>query len=515
MDGHRTVNAARLTLINGLLRAAGRDPEHPAIVCEGRSIRYGELGERIRRVAAAASALGLAPGSHVTLLAPNCLEYVELVAGLSGAGLAVVTANPHLTPTELRAILGDSESQALFVHPHCEEAAREAGVIDLEHVFVIGSSYDAWREKARADATLPKVSEEATFAISYTSGTTGKPKGVMLSHRSRTLTFMAMAGEYGCFGPTDHTVATAPLYHGGGFAYGVAPLLFGGTVTITPKFEPEELLATLEATRASNVFVVPTHVSALFALPKSTLDRRPLADLRVMISNAAPLPQRDKERIVAQWGPGRLFEAYGSTEGGIVSNLRPPDQLRKRDCVGLPFPWTEIGIFDEAGERLPTGETGELYTRSPYHFNGYWKQPEASAAIRRGEWLTAGDLGRIDDEGYLYIVGRSKDMIISGGVNIIPAEVEAALAEFPGIVESAVVGIPDPHWGERVVACVVSEGALDQAALDGHCRENLARFKVPKNFLLVPELPRNPTGKLLRRVLREQAAAELTDSGGE
>ncbi len=504
------MNAAGLTLPNGLLRAAGRDPEHLAIVCEGESLRYGQLGERIRRVAAAAGALSLSPGSHVTLLAPNCLEYVELVAGLSGAGLAVVTANPHLTSPELRAILEDSDSHALFVHPTCEETAREAGGIDPERVFVIGSTYDAWREKASATAALPDVSEESTFAISYTSGTTGKPKGVMLSHRSRTLTFMAMAGEYGCFGPSDHTVATAPLYHGGGFAYGVAPLLFGGTVTITPKFEPEGLLQTLESTRASNVFVVPTHVSALFALPKATLDRYPLSDLRVIISNAAPLPQRDKERIVAQWGPGRLFEAYGSTEGGIVSNLRPPDQLRKTDCVGLPFPWTEIGIFDEAGKRLPDGETGELYTRSPYHFNGYWKQDEATAAIRRGEWLTAGDLGRIDDEGYLYIVGRSKDMILSGGVNIIPAEIEARISEFPGVIESAVVGIPDERWGERVVACIVSEGTLDSEALDRHCRDGLAPFKVPKNFLFVPQLPRNPTGKMLRRVLREQAVAELS-----
>jgi long-chain acyl-CoA synthetase len=349
------------------------------------------------------------------------------------------------------------------------------------------------------------VSDESSFAISYTSGTTGQPKGIMLSHRSRALSFLAAAAEYGCYGPEDHAIAVAPLYHGGGFVFGVAPLFTGGCCTILSSFDPERLLHYLEVTHATNIFVVPTHVSAVFALPSTTLNRHRFPALKTIISNAAPLPQSAKEQMVAYFGEGILYECYGSTEAGIVTNIRPTDILRKPDSVGQPFPCTEIAILDNDGQPVPAGDKGHVYSRSPYLFNGYWNKPDETAQVWRNGWVTAGDLGRQDEDGFLYIEGRAKDMIITGGINVYPKEIENVLTTFAGISEAAVVGIPDAHWGERVVAFLVSDQSEpDLAALGTHCKAQLSNFKIPKEYRIVDDLPRNPTGKLLRRVLREQ-----------
>lgn len=497
-------NTASLTIGRGIRITAARAPTKTAIHCDGVALTYGELSARIFRVAQAALASRLGPGTNVTLLAPNCLEYVEIVAGLSDVGIVVVTANAHMTSSELNAILADSDSHALFVHPMCANVAASSDASNRGPVFSIGSSYEQWRDQHHDVLPLPVVADDSTFAISYTSGTTGEPKGIMLSHRSRTLTFLAMAAEYGCYGPDDHGLAVAPLYHGGGFAFGVAPLFTGGCCTILSSFDPEQLLSRLEATQATSVFVVPTHVNALFALPEATRARYRYPHLKTVISNAAPLPQSAKEQLVAYFGEGRLFECYGSTEAGIVSNIRPLDVLRKRDSVGLPFPYTEIAIFDDDGCPVAAGEKGVVYSRSPYLFNGYWKRPKETAAVWHEDWLTAGDLGRQDEEGFLYIEGRAKDMIISGGVNIYPKEVETVIESFPGVTEAVVVGVPDPHWGERVVAFVVGEDNVDIVALEAHCRAELSNFKVPKEYRIVDSVPRNPTGKLLRRVLRDE-----------
>ena len=499
-------NATSLTIGRGIRNSAARAPAKIAIRCDGVSLPYGELSARILRVAQAALASGLGPGDNVTLLAPNCLEYVEIVAGLSDVGVVVVTANSHMTSSELNAILTDSDSRALFVHPVCADVAAGSDAANRGPVFSIGSSYEQWRDQRYDVLPLPVIADDSTFAISYTSGTTGKPKGIMLSHRSRTLTFLAMAVEYGCYGPDDHGLAVAPLYHGGGFAFGVVPLFTGGCCTMLSSFDPEQLLRELEATQATSVFVVPTHVSALFALPEATRARYRFPHLKTVISNAAPLPQSAKEQLVDYFGEGKLFECYGSTEACIVSNIRPGDVLRKRDSVGLPFPYTEISILDDDGHPVTPGDSGVVYSRSPYLFNGYWKYPEETAAAWHEDWVTAGDLGRQDEEGFLYIEGRAKDMIISGGVNIYPKEVETVIERFPGVAEAVVVGAPDPHWGERVVAFVVGKGKaeVDIVALEAHCRTDLSNFKVPKEYRLVDSVPRNPTGKLLRRILRDE-----------
>ena len=330
----------------------------------------------------------------------------------------------------------------------------------------------------------------------------------MLSHRSRTLTFYAMAVEYGCYSPDDRALAIAPLYHGAGFAYAVAPIFFGGTCEILPRFEPEQVLALIDELKVTNAFFVPTHFHAIFELDDRILRRYASDSLRAIISNAAPLPQVTKERIVEYFGEGLLHETYGSTEAGLVCNLRPPDQLRKQQCVGLPFPCTQVRVKDDDGHAVTPGDVGELFSASPCLFNGYWGLPEATAETFRDGWLSVGDMARQDDEGYIYLVDRKKDIIISGGVNIYPREIEEVLLTHSSVAEAAVVGEPDDYWGEAVRAVVVLGSPADatEAELLDHCGERLARYKLPKSFSLVEALPRNAAGKILKRELRRTGA---------
>jgi len=350
------------------------------------------------------------------------------------------------------------------------------------------------------------VPEWEAFAIPYTSGTTGKPKGVLVPHRSRILTFYGMAAEYGCYSPDDRFLALAPMCHGAGIAYSMATIYFGGYVQLMNKFDPEETVRQLHDDNISGVFFVPSHFFSMFSLEKSTLDRYQEMDLRAIISNAAPLPQATKEQIVDYFGAGLLHETYGSTEAGVVSNLRPKDQLRKQRCVGLPFTTTLIKIVRPDGVECDPDEVGELYSLSPFLFNGYWQKPEETSQAFKDGWVTVGDLARRDDEGYIYIVDRIKDMVISGGVNVYPREIEEVLIQHPNISEVAVIGVPDERWGERLKAYVVAEsgGPLETAELLAHCEGKLARFKVPKEFEQLDALPRNVAGKVVKTDLRNR-----------
>lgn len=487
-----------------------RAPKKTALSLGESRLTYQQLVERIDRVATLArDGLNLRPGDHAALMAPNCLEFVEIVCGLASAGVPPAMINPRLTSGEVAYIANDSGARVLFVHESLVDVVSEAELDSVERVIVIGGDYEQLLGQARASEPAG-VEEWDPFCISYTSGTTGNPKGAVLSHRSRALTFFAMAVEYGCYSPEDRAIAIAPLYHGGGFAFAMAPIAFGGTCEILPKFDPEHVLRLIPELGITNTFMVPTHFNALFALEESVLHGADVSSLRTIISNAAPLPQATKERIVEWLGEGILHETYGSTEGGIVTNLRPPDQLRKEQCVGLPFPCTEVRLLDEHGEQVERGEVGELYSRSPYLFNGYWKLPEETSGAFRDGWLSVGDMARADEEGYIYIVDRKKDMIISGGVNVYPREVEEVLHEHPEVAEAAVVGVPDEYWGEAVSAVVALRPGATATSEDivEFCGSRLASFKLPKNVTVVDSLPRNAAGKVLRRELREPWQAE-------
>jgi acyl-CoA synthetase (AMP-forming)/AMP-acid ligase II len=496
-----------LTLGRLVRASAARAPDKTALICADKQLTYRQLVRRMNQVAALARhGWGLQPGDRVALLAPNCPEYLELVLGLSDVGAIVATLNNRLSAAELAAILADCTPRVLLVHPSCAALVDKGWAADMR-IVMLDASYDALLLKASDRSTEVAVPEWAAFGLAYTSGTTGLPKGVLLPHRSRALTFLGMAAEYSCFGVDDHFLVVTPLSHGAGFVFGAAPLALGGTVTILPGFEPIDVLDRLASGVHTGVFMVPTLFHRWFALPSMEVAKRPLKNIKAIISNAAALPQPTKELIVAAFGPGLLHETYGSTEAGIVTNIRPADQLRKSNSVGTPFPMMEVELRDETGAVVGDGAVGELFCRGPYSFNGYWNCTDDTAETLRDGWITVGDMAVRDAEGFYHIVDRKKDMVISGGINIYPREIENVIATLSGVGEVAVVGLPDPEWGERVHAFIVAKGPPPKpdAVIDA-CRARLAGYKVPRGISFISELPRNAGGKILKKDLRQRGA---------
>ena len=490
-----------VTMASGIRCSLARAPGKVALICDGRELTYAQLVDRIDRVAALAPALGLQPGDRAAIVSANCLEYLEIVDGLADAGIAVATPNPHQTAAEIGFILEDCGARVVFTSAQSEPLVRACR--SVERVIVIGPAYEDLLARSHP-APRPDVAEWAAFSIPYTSGTTGKPRGVVLPHRSRALVGFCMASEYGCYGPDDRFLAVTPMFHGAGFSFAHAAVFFGGTCEIMTSVVPEQVLRRLSDGRATGTFLVPTIFNALFALERPVLDRYRTNGLRALISNAAPLPQRTKEVIVDYFGEGLLHECYGSTEAGIVCNLRPGDQLRKQQCVGQPFTMNQVKLLGDDGAPVKRGDVGELYSTSPCLFLGYWDKPEATAAAMRDGWFSAGDLAWQDGDGCYYIVDRKKDMYISGGVNVYPREIEELLVRLPGVREAAVVGVADEYWGETGKAFLVLEpgATLPPEAVVAACKEKLAGFKVPRHVAYTDSLPRNAAGKVLKTELR-------------
>ena len=494
-----------MTMASGIRASRARGPGKTALICGGRSLTYAQLVERIDKVAQVAIGLGLRKGDRAAIVATNCLEYIEIVDGLAEAGVAVATPNPKQTAAELGYILNDCGARVVFVAAALEPLLRAATCPVIERIVVIGPEYEDLLLQARP-AAVPAVEEWDAFSIPYTSGTTGKPRGVVLPHRARVQVGFCMASEYGCYGPDDRFLAITPLFHGAGFSFAHAAVFFGGTCEILQGFEPEATLRALSLNGATGTFMVPTLFNAIFALEQPLLDRYRGSPLRALMSNAAPLPQRTKEVIIDYFGEGLLHEMYGSTEGGIVTSLRPKDQLRKAQCVGHPFTMNEVKLLDEAGQPVVRGQVGELFNKSPCLFLGYWNNPEATGAAMRDGWFSAGDLAWEDEDGCYYIVDRKKDMYISGGVNVFPREVEEFLFRLPGVADAAVVGVPDAYWGETGKAFLVMRPGEAIAPDDvfAACKQGLAGFKVPRHVTFVDSLPRNAAGKVLKTDLRQR-----------
>lgn len=504
-DSIRAGASRSILIADGIRAAAARTPEKTAIIESGRRLTYRALVERIDRVSNLAHAgLGLRPGDFAALLLPNRLEYMELVCGLSSAGVAVATIGPAALPPEIGFICDDSRARVLFVAPELEAAARAASPASVERYVVLGPEYDSLLAAASSARCGVAASETDVFSVPYTSGATGRAKGVMLAHRGRVLSCYAMAVEHGCYGPDDRAIATTPMFHGAGFLTALVPIFFGGSVEILPRFDIERLLGAICANAATSAYMVPTHFAAMFALGEAAR-RYDLRSLKAVISGTAPLAQAMKARIIEVFGEGRLYERYGTTETSIATVLRPADQLRKIACVGQPLHATHVRVLDDDGNDLPPGAVGELAVASPYQFAGYLNLPQETARAIRGDWFVTGDLARLDEEGYVYIVDRKNDMIISGGENVYPREVEEILLAHPAVAECGVTGAPHAHWGEAVTAFVALRPGMEATAEDlmAACRERLSPYKVPKEIRFVPALPRNTMGKVLRRALRD------------
>ncbi|MFL5846414.1 MAG: class I adenylate-forming enzyme family protein [Solirubrobacteraceae bacterium] len=491
--------------------SARRYPDRVAVADERSTLTYAAYRERTVQVANALLDDGLAGGDRVGVLLANSMEYAEVIFGMARAGVIAAHLSFRSSPSELCNLLLDSNARTLVYD--AEFAEDVAALLALgewvpelplvrvgDEDGVEARSYPTWRDAASAKD--PPPSTEPVFYLGYTSGTTGRPKGARITQTSRVLTAIAACTEYQ-LGPDDANLMFTPMHHGGPLVFVLAPAVAGGRLVIMRRFDPEIAWETIEKEGITNAFVVPTILGRLAQARDGAGTAPP--SLRVLVSNAAPLPTPTKEAILRA-APGlSLHEFYGSTEAGIVTNLRPEDQLRKVRCAGQPLLLTEVEIRGPGGEVLPPGEVGELFSRSPFLFDGYHDRPEATAEALVDGWVTAGDLARTDEEGYVYIVDRKKDLIISGGVNIYPLEIEAALLAREEIAEAAVIGIPDPDWGERIKAYVVLVDAqADASALVAAAVADMAAYKRPREVEACTELPRNSTGKLLRRVLRDR-----------
>ena len=503
---------ASLNIANGIREFGHSTPAETAVICRDRTLTFAQLDERSSRLANALLTAGLRPGERVAVLLSNRLEYPEVLCGISKAGLVVVPVNTRLAAREIGYILGHSSAVGLITEEAFSDVAGDAlgehnvaNVLSLEGC-TVGRDYDRALNDARpVDPKVP-VSETDSFMISYTSGTTGRPKGAMLSHRSRCLTFLGVAVEWG-LRPGRRSAVVSPMYFGGGFAYGYGALHVGSTIAILPAYDPEELVATIQNVGVQTMFLVPTHAQRLRALGDEWLLKFNMSSLETLYFAGAPMPQDLKEWLVNVLPHVGTHDHYGSTEAGIVTNLRPKDLLRKPRSVGVPWLMNEVRVVGDDGTPVPPGGTGEVFSRSPYLMTGYLDDSEATAACTTEDgFLTSGDVAAIDEDGYLYIVDRKKDMIITGGANVYSLEIEEALRSHPTIEDVAVVGLPDFEWGELVTAVVVTKGGagVDATELDAFLRRSLGRHKIPKRYERVAELPRNPSGKVLKRELRDR-----------
>lgn len=495
-----------MTVAKGLRATTSRDPNKVAITHNTKSRTYRDLSNRTDRLTAAAlTKLKLKKGDNVAIVAKNSIEYVEVVCALPDAGAAVATVNPRLTSLEVEAICNDAQARVVFYDDASADSISAASFDTVEYKVHLGDAYETLIKEATSPDVYPEINEWDPWTIPYTSGTTGKPKGVVLPQRSRLLAFYQMAQEFGCYGPDDRFLGTTPMNHGAGIAFPLAAIMSGGFTEILDRFDPEELLKKLKEGNFAGVFTVPTQHHAIFELEQKVLDKYRGAPLKGLISNASALPQHLKHKIVEYFGEGLLHESYGSTEGGFVSNLRPPYQLTKERCVGTPFPHTFVKLTDDDFNEVGPNEPGELWVKSPSSFSGYWNRPEETAAAFRDGWVTVGDVGKRDEDGFLYIVDRKKDMVITGGVNVYPREIEELLFGHPAISDVAVIGVPDDKWGERLKAfVVVKEGQnIDADGVAKFCEGKLSSYKVPKDVAQISSLPRNANGKVLKTELRK------------
>jgi long-chain acyl-CoA synthetase len=479
--------------------------EYPALAFEGRVLTNVDQQRAANRLAHALRRLGIAPGDRVAVMLPNCPEVLQAYAAVWKTGAVAVPLLFLLAPDEVRRVLHHSGSRVLVTAP---ELAPKAEGWDGRRVLVGGeaSGAPALEELVAAEPdtfpTVPRAPDDLAVIL-YTAGTTGQPKGVALSHRNLLANARSVAALYE-LDRERWALATLPLAHSYGLGLMNASAILGTRAVLLRWFTPDGVLAAIERYRVQQMSGVPTMFVHLLHFPEA--DRYDTASMRLWGSGAAPLPVEIVEPFEKKFG-GRLLEGYGLTEAAPVVSAHRLSGERRLGSVGQPIPGVEVRIVDDEDRPLPPGEVGEVCVRGENVMQGYYRMPEETAQVLHGGWLHTGDMGRLDADGYLYIVERKKDLIIRGGFNIYPREVEEVLYAHPAVAEAAVVGRPDPSMGETVSAFVVRRPGVEVTAeaLIEFCRERLARFKCPTEVRFVPALPKSPVGKVLRKALRAEA----------
>jgi len=489
----------------------------PMITYGERVITWSEMDARSSRVAQGLQAAGLAEQSRIAFLDKNGPEYFEVLFGGGKANVVNVAVNWRLTPGEMAYVINDAEARLLFVGPdflgHLDE--MEGRLKTVEKIVVIGAhgrheSYEAWIARHPADDPARTSAQDDVAMQLYTSGTTGLPKGAMLTNAGLG-TLLPRVGPFWHFDETSVNLVCMPLFHIGGSGWALVGMGMGCHSILVREFVPPEILATLERRQVTNALFVPAMLQFLTMVPGAA--DRDYSALRSIVYGASPITN---EVLVRSMKALRcpFIQVYGLTEStGAITQLpasdHDPDGPRARllRSAGKPFPWVELRIVEPGGgAECAQGAVGEIWTRSVQNFKGYWGKPDETARTLDADgWLRTGDAGFLDEDGYLFLTDRVKDMIISGGENVYPAEVENALSDHPAITDVAVIGVPDDRWGETVKAIVVPKTSMDvrPEEIIAFARQRLAHYKCPTSVDFAESLPRNPSGKLLKRELRE------------
>jgi long-chain acyl-CoA synthetase len=490
-------------------------PDQVALYFEGEKVTYAALDRRANQVAQGLLAAGIGPGTRVAILAKNCPAFFELWFGATKVGAVMVPVNFRLAPPEIAFVVNDAAAALLLVgadfYPVVEKVADELKtvreIIALDGKHAVWRDYKDWLARHEAqDPHLPVGGRDCAIQM-YTSGTTGHPKGAQLSHDNLLTLLPGALEQWGRWHEGDVNLVCMPLFHIGGSGWALVGLYRGVANVLTRDFDPPAILRVIEQQRITKAIFVPAMILFLLQAPQAA--DTDFSSLELIVYGASPAPLDLIRRALEVFGCG-LAQVYGLTETtGAITYLPPEDHgehaVERMKSCGKPMVGVEIKVVDAAGQVLPPGEVGEVVCRTPQVMLGYWNLDAATRHAIRDGWFHSGDAGYMDEDGYLYIYDRVKDMIVSGGENIYPAEVESALFGHPAIADVAVIGVPDEQWGEAVKAIVVKkpEAAVGVAELIAYARERIAGYKVPRSVDFVAALPRNPSGKILKRELRK------------
>jgi len=506
----------KLGYVSAALAATASRLDQPASSFEGQAVTWREMLDRASRIAGGLRALGVADGDRVAILSANSDLYMSLYLAVPWAGGVLTPLNARWSALENAYAIEDSKPAVILVSAgHVDTIASiVAGLEDAPKLVALDDeARDGWltlgQLMSHGAAEDAGRGGDDLLAIFYTGGTTGKSKGVMLSHAGFTGNCMAMR-DLGICPDGCHMLVVAPLFHLAAAAALTMTMLAGGTAVIAPAFDPNGALDLIEREGVTDALLVPTMIQMVLDSPG--FDAAKLARLNTVLYGASPMPEATIDRIMAAAPHLNFFQAYGMTEVSCTATVLGPEFHRgeHRDAgrhrgAGRPIATAEIIIADEAGGPVPTGQVGEILVRGKGVMLGYWNQPDLTAEALRDGWMHTGDGGRIDDQGVLYVVDRIKDMIVSGGENVYSAEVESAISRHPDVVQCAVIGVPDERWGERVHAVIVVRqgGQLTARALIDHCRSLIADYKSPRSVEFRAALPLSAAGKILKAELRE------------